>query len=1206
MSIFKESFRSFIRKQLAIREKIISKGNNNDSRFKGDTVELPDGSKVPLPGGAFFTNTVQRQCVIRMSSGCDITEEGSIEFAEGGKYEKASHIKGSGLARRYILQGGTLAVDRETLSHSDVTKVEQEKVKNDDNSTTSTETRTRTRSEKYKYKLGNRSGFRGISQNDFGTAYGDPTIRANPGEDYGSVPMPGIKTANIRTKSAYGSLREAKVEFVCHNQRQLEVLELLYMRPGIPILLEWGWTPFIDNKGKRRSDFPFIGDWWISEASMEVINRKIIDAKVATGGNYDALAGMCKNFSYKARPDGGFDCTTEIIAMGEIIENLKGIELSSPVNLVNLSDWGAKESKAADIMEIGLNDFIHFSQTAGGDVNATYWWGGADIAKLINNVLISKGKLYPPSPVSSMDKYFGIDKMSNEELQRSTGNSSSSRFELQKAQLQKFIPPMTKSLGKEDDESQSFKTNAPYIRWDAFCTFLNLHVINKTAVGDPIVTFATTMIVDEDTDSPRVEPLLMSRPPKVILYNNMGRPLNVTTLGEGTSEQRVYPYSVLLGSSIDPTICLFPEQVSVFYDITGNSSTSIFSNALYLGAIALSFGVVGVVGAAIVAGVNALKEAEPYNEWAGKIEITGTDKNIRNIGHTYINLQKMRAIYKEQRYNGEGELNDDFNLYDFIKKIWDDISAASGNQHDFMIHNDLERPGVLRIIDANFQKDEELRDEKIHTLKILSNDTVCRDFSYNSVIPSALSATIGVAVQNPDSVQDLDGASFAALAKGIQSRFHVPVSQTKISPTPLERSKKIEELDKLNEEAAFQLHELARFQRETSTGKNQTLEEDGTVYPDVAEKIAKARQNLNSVSKKITRLQTRHQNDGVYNGTDGPKGQQYYTGYPKHIPNPSVSAVIPLKFNAKLDGIGGITIGNLFKVDPTRLPKGYRAADIGFIVMGEQQQITAGQDWTTEINGQLILLPQESPQNARIREGVRNYVQTAVNELGKDPSDRPITNEVGTYETALEKKARLALIDAEPISDTSNLTGYTERSTNGVIQYSKNKSGEQVKGIVKYSNKNKDRYLLCQPQLEEILKQAARETGLNVNIFSGGQISKADGGKDGVNRIGSARHDRGFGADVWLYRGKASGGFKTLKLNISKAADQADLEAFATACKQGGATGLSMAVGYMNNVGMHVDIAYGNSSNAGSAYWRNPPSWLSTLMRSDIGQPNPY
>ena len=139
MSIFKESFRSFVKKQLAIREKIITKGNNNDSRFKGDSVKLHDDTTVSLPGGAFFTNTVQRQCVIRMSSGCDITADGADEFVETGFYEQKKHIKGSGLARRYILQGGTLAVDRETIKYSDVTKVDQNTVTNEDNSTTTTE-----------------------------------------------------------------------------------------------------------------------------------------------------------------------------------------------------------------------------------------------------------------------------------------------------------------------------------------------------------------------------------------------------------------------------------------------------------------------------------------------------------------------------------------------------------------------------------------------------------------------------------------------------------------------------------------------------------------------------------------------------------------------------------------------------------------------------------------------------------------------------------------------------------------------------------------------------------------------------------------------------------------------------------------------------------------------------------------------------------
>jgi hypothetical protein len=69
--------------------------------------------------------------------------------------------------------------------------------------------------------------------------------RSNPQDGFGMVPPPGITDATIDTKSEDGSLRYATVNFVCHNRRQLEVLEALYMRPGYPILLEWGWDPYI-------------------------------------------------------------------------------------------------------------------------------------------------------------------------------------------------------------------------------------------------------------------------------------------------------------------------------------------------------------------------------------------------------------------------------------------------------------------------------------------------------------------------------------------------------------------------------------------------------------------------------------------------------------------------------------------------------------------------------------------------------------------------------------------------------------------------------------------------------------------------------------------------------------------------------------------------------------------------------------------------
>ena len=57
----------------------------------------------------------------------------------------------------------------------------------------------------------------------------------------GIKPMPGITNVAIQSKGAYGSLQEATVTFNCWDIRQLEELEILYMRPGYTVLLEFGW-----------------------------------------------------------------------------------------------------------------------------------------------------------------------------------------------------------------------------------------------------------------------------------------------------------------------------------------------------------------------------------------------------------------------------------------------------------------------------------------------------------------------------------------------------------------------------------------------------------------------------------------------------------------------------------------------------------------------------------------------------------------------------------------------------------------------------------------------------------------------------------------------------------------------------------------------------------------------------------------------------
>jgi hypothetical protein len=142
----------------------------------------------------------------------------------------------------------------------------------------------------------------------------------------GIRPMPGITSIEVKSKSAYGSLREATVSFQCWDVAQLSDLELLYMRPGYTVLLEWGWTPYLNVNGGYESTF---NDFYSSNIlNATVIDRTKIfqdlyDKCTKYGGNYDAIFGYVKNYQWSAREDGGYDCQTTIISTGEVIESIK-------------------------------------------------------------------------------------------------------------------------------------------------------------------------------------------------------------------------------------------------------------------------------------------------------------------------------------------------------------------------------------------------------------------------------------------------------------------------------------------------------------------------------------------------------------------------------------------------------------------------------------------------------------------------------------------------------------------------------------------------------------------------------------------------------------------------------------------------------------------------------------------------------------------
>ena len=165
-------------------------------------------------------------------------------------------------------------------------------------------------------------------------------------------------------------------------------------------------------------------------------------------------------------------------------------------------------------------------------------------------------------------------------------------------------------------------------------------------------------------------------------------------------------------------------------------------------------------------------------------------------------------------------------------------------------------------------------------------------------------------------------------------------------------------------------------------------------------------------------------------------------------------------------------------------------------------------------------------------------------------------------------------------------------------------------GAVKYGNAGSKRKLPIQQELFSILETAAASAGVSALIISGGQVPADQGGVEGVNRTGSNRHDKGYGADVVLY----APDFKGRELVGNNQIDLGIILQFIQACKDAGATAVGQGNGYMNDTAIHVDIAWkaqvagqisgiksnrywgGGQSNGSKTKTANAPKYLSDLM----------
>tara|TARA_R110001592_G_scaffold266709_1_gene532442 strand:- start:886 stop:4791 length:3906 start_codon:yes stop_codon:yes gene_type:complete len=895
MSIFKQTFPKFVTEQLTKREEILSSGIDPLTGKHTDDITRSNN---------FYTYTLNKQCIIRLSSGVNLADDFEINGATGKQ-----------LAQRNVLQGG--------VQWNDIDK---------------------------------KSGGIGkpIEGGGYDGAYGSTAMMSDAKDGYGIVPMPGVVDAQIRTKSAYGSLREGKVKFVCHNKRQLEMLEILYMRPGYHLLLEWQWSPYIENDGTANYDLNFNSNFFEDETTMLSLEKEILKKKKDTGGNYDALIGYCKNFNYSVRPDGGFDCTTEIIAKGEVLESIKeGKDFRDKNGKKSSVD---SDKPALETLLINLKYFHNPIDDNAKNGAAATTQTSSSVAEAITNP--SGTDLDKQAQDITLD-HIGVRGDVDLEYGWRGPNQGSWPWIVPKNH---WMNLPAKGEDHNDTPSTIKGIHQSYVRWDAFCYALN-KLAPEGESGNLLYEFHTYQIEGEDReDNCTITPLEYNRGWEFVAID----PYNLETQSpwpEVSSNPEVDPRKgdiidlPAIDSSSNPNVCMFAHQFIAFVQ-TNEGTPSLYQGATHT--------------------LDMLKHDALWDLTAKRAVITPDlvpYKHRYAIGGIYLNPAFMLEKFRELYYDSNGNASKDYTLFKFIEAVWDGVNNCS-QHHDFKLNTDNRPEGTIcRIIDYNNVNGNELYGgvnlENVYELKILSPDSSVRNVTYNTTLPSALSSTIAIAAQSPDSIDDLDKVSFAALNKNTTDRFN---KVKKIGASDEQRAKWNERFDEALEEYAMGLFIALKESGHYTTDKG-----NGPQYPGGTlsvmmrhwffadhnttgnldeEKNDVAQQYLSTISKsqlKVHKAINILRNSYASTSDEAEGKNRYYRG---QIVNqsPNQSSIIPLKFNAKMDGIGGIIIGNVFKLPKDKLPIGYQGDDIFFIVMGEEQTISAGQDWTTTISGHLILL----------------------------------------------------------------------------------------------------------------------------------------------------------------------------------------------------------------------------------------------------------
>jgi len=390
-----------------------------------------------------------------------------------------------------------------------------------------------------------------------------------------------------------------------------------------------------------------------------------------------------------------------------------------------------------------------------------------------------------------------------------------------------------------------------------------------------------------------------------------------------------------------------------------------------------------------------------------------------------------------------------------IRNFWADVNNQYGGYWGFQIGESVTTPGQIGVFDSYYSPKKYNSETKATSVDITEGMFTFSVYSKDSIVKSF------------DANLDLS-AEAATLAR--YGHFSQPQSGT----TKIDGKKElgIEAWNILNrsidEAEVARKEDLRRF-RELNDSKN-TYKNVSYEGEDLQESFLDKIKNLDEDDKKV--LETLESSrtqfiNGV--GCYDKKGNfsSYFKGVMLHLINFSdmegsdsnietSQAILPIEVSLTLDGIGGLSVGNLFKLD--YLPKVYREFCYFMITKVEHSIGTSG--WETTIGSVMIAdLPAVWQKSGkRLNSGLEDY--QALFDITNIPTDlerlRAFTQQESITFNELDDLNDAEAILKDAIDRTNQLineAGFFNTRIAAGIPWNRNWIKRKYKNYVEYVNK---------------------------------------------------------------------------------------------------------------------------------------------------------